>query len=71
MREELDQIHPLEPQDGTANWVGDVEDLRRQMAEMCRVDADLLRGPDPFSEPAYVEAERIRWYTLLELGVKL
>lgn len=71
MREELDQIHPFEPQDGATNWVGDVEELRRQMDEMFLLDAELLRGLDPLSEPAYVEAERIRRYTFLELGVKL
>lgn len=57
----------LKPLEFLTNLAEVREEMERQIARMFHIDAALLSGGDPFGEPSYVEAERIRRRSIQEL----
>lgn len=63
-------IRPIDPP-FDIEWVKSLEEHKCRLAELFRLDIELLRGPDPFSEPSYVEAEWVRRSSIEELNRRL
>ena len=61
-------IKPIDPP-FSIDWIESVEEHRRELARLFHIDAALLG--DPFAEPAYVTAERIRRRSMQELRERM